>query len=147
MIPRGFLAFLALSLSALSSFAQDSSIERITFLHLKISGDQVTLIRASIREGKLKKQPQNAGRGAIRFDVQTSDGKVLQTGSIPDPNLRRLEAGSTNGALTSVAAPVTDATLRLPYQANARKLRLYKVPEGSARSSSPKELGSIDLPH
>lgn len=113
-------------------------MDRILFLHLRMQDGAVSLVRSSIRPGRLKTPIASDRQGVIQLQLTAEPGVVLWTEVMADPLCRRLEyvdPGSP-GMLRTKWVQVTQAefTVRLPFYPEGRQLTLHRLERPATRA-------------
>ena len=135
-------------------FARDQEGEKILFLHLRMKGDVISLLKATTRPGLLK-TPHHQ-KGELALDLISADGTAVSTTLMEDPRIQRFEYEDPEnpGQLKTkvVLLPETEFMVRLPYKKAAKRLAIFRheSASGDAPGHPPKsarrDLGQIDLP-
>ena len=153
-----FLLFLAACPLAVN--AQLSS-PKILFLHLKLESNQVSMVKASLAHGTLKRFSERPP--SLDLEVATSVGEVIWTNRVADPSIRRLEYEDPvhPGEVIGKEVHLTNVefTVRVPVFPNADHVSFYRTeppagtnapaarPSGAAQQPAQrKRLGVVTLP-
>ena len=134
--------------------ARDQEQEKILFLHLRIKGEVVTLLKCSTRPGVLKKPHHQ--KGELTLDLISADGAALWTTVMEDPRIQRFEYEDPDnpGQLKTkvVQLPETEFMVRVPYKKAAKRLVIFRHEPvsgdapGKAAKVARRDLGNFDLP-
>ena len=135
----GWFPLLLAACGITAVFAQESP-PKILFLHLKMESNQVSLVKASVAPGTLKRFSQR--RPSLDLEVATSAGQVLWTKTVANPSIRHLEYENPDhpGEIISKEVQVTNGefTVRLPVIQNAHQVNFY-LPRSTAGTNAPAE--------
>ena len=155
----GFLNAVAAALTLLwggaTALAQTNDGPGILFLHLRIKGEAVSLVKSSVSSGYLKPQVVEEMPGGIYFELASTNGQTLWKGETEDPRVRHLEYEEPvhSGKLKRKALHFNEAefTVRVPSMPAARSVAFYESASSGpgtnqASSSARKSLGSVTLP-
>ena len=138
--------WLALGISA------NAADEGILFLHLRLDGERVTLVKQTRTRGTLKR-PRGAstrGRG-LELNLQTARGASLWSQVMPDPTVRRIEYEDPDrpGEMASREVPLThvEFTVRVPAHRAAHSVILArrKSEDRKTKTAVTQPLGRIVL--
>ncbi len=154
LLPRLALGFGLLAASISSAFAigappqTGGDTNRFIALQLKVTAQEVTLIRAQEFPGDARPEPKS---NALEYSLLSAEGSVLGGGTMENPRFQRSCAEEVPGSGTITEARSTFdegvTVLRLPVNANVRLIEFFvPVPAGSAPGAVRQSLGLIQLP-
>jgi len=111
------------------SISQDLSHNQITFLQIELENDSLKLINSNIVPGVLKKTRRHSEKSGILYEVRSSTEKILLTGMIDNPLLKRIEYVDDDGQLRSKYITLSKAifTIRIPCLEKNHHILFYKV--------------------
>jgi hypothetical protein len=142
--------------------AQPKELDQILFLHLRMKGGTLTLVKSATVPGVLKSRRSADKKAPLQLEVETAEGASLWSDTMNDPSVRRYEYEDPDnpGVIKSKVVRLNEVefTVRVPLKKEARRLSFYRVSPPAekgktliapdAKSSKPaKELiARIDLP-
>ncbi len=133
---RGWLfALLVGALFTIPAFGADSD-DRILFIHLRWETNQVSIVSAETRPGRLKASRRE--EGGLLVQLADSRGTVLAGLAVEDPRVRRYEfpSSTTNGlARLVVSSPAVDRMIRIALPDTARELILLGEPSSGPQTT------------
>lgn len=136
-----------LTLLVLSAPAPVRSEEGIVYLHLRFDSGGVTLEKARVASGTLKRSAKDSGADRrIVFEVLDGEGRILHSGRLADPRSTSVETFHEDGTISRVERklPTAVAVIRLPYQSQARSIR-FSESARPGEKAEPARLGSLRL--
>lgn len=142
------LALAAMGLSGGSAAnAQPQSEAQIVFLHLRMKGDTLTLVKSALRPGVLKQRRPIEKPGGIYYEIVSSSGKLLWKGVAGDPSRQRLEYEDPDHPgrlkIKYVKLNEVEFTLRIPFKAGMSRLELYRLVPAETGQGQPKVLRQL----
>jgi hypothetical protein len=130
--------------------------DQILFLHLRLKDGVVTLVRSSVKPGRLKTPIASDRKGEIHLELTATNGLSLWSDVMADPTVQRLEYEDPEhpGALKLKEVKVTEAEfiVRVPFHKDAKQLELQRLdrPANRAEAGAPgtkkKLLGTVAIP-
>jgi len=148
--------FLILMAVVTSSWCQASDKDQIVFLHLKLKGQEVTLVDSSVRPGRYKTVSTPDKKGVFYLELVSTNGTTIWSDVMADPAFRRHEYEDPDhpGSILvkEVALPEAEFTVRVPFHKTARKLKLFRLDKLSNRVEAAlpgrrkQGLGSVAVP-
>jgi hypothetical protein len=122
----------------------------ILFLHVRLTGNGVTLVDQHTVPGQLKARRAPAAQDAGLHLELYAAGDMLWSGVEEDPFLVRLEYVDEDGALRNrtIRQEEVELTVRVPHMARADRITFYRMaqPAETGKQEPEKQvLGSIDL--
>ncbi|MCP4704878.1 MAG: hypothetical protein GY865_09735 [candidate division Zixibacteria bacterium] len=147
------IRFLAsvLFISLIFSVAKGAE-NKIVFLHFLMDSNTISLISSTPVDGKLKKPRFNTTTKEVYFEVITADSKLLSSGNIYNPLIKRLEYENPNkpGELLNKTINLESAefTIRVNYSELIDHINFYRTtydedPDSIKRSN--KLISSVSL--
>jgi hypothetical protein len=130
--------------------------DQILFLHLKLKGDALTLVKSSVSPGRLKTPIAPERKGEIYLELTAGGGLSLWSDVMVDPTLKRMEYEDPEhpGAWKVKEVRVTEVefTVRVPFHSEAKQLKLYRLDKPASRTDAvapgkvKKLLGALAVP-
>ncbi len=118
----------------------------IVFLRLALRNGTVSLVGCDVRPGTLKGRSGGSQAGGLVVDVRAANGRLLWSGSIPDPLVRRYEYEdpAQPGSLKPVVVTRDSAefSVRIPYFAETDRVE-FSGPESGGATGERRSLGSV----
>lgn len=142
-------AAVLLVLACGSAGAQGNS--RVVFLHLKMRQGKVVLLDQTIRAGSLKQSRSAQHYATWTYDLVSSTGEILWSGTMRDPSFRRYEYEDPNepGKIRSKQVLLDDVefTVRVPHIDGGQRVQFYRSIATSAVEGRPvrQSIGTIIL--
>jgi hypothetical protein len=104
--------------------------EKILFLHLRMHNDSISLTRSTLQPGVVKQAREAQPSSALAYELRSTAGELLGSGSLRDPSIRRLEYEDPlhPGRLIVRIDTLADVefTLRLPFRKNIQLITFYR---------------------
>jgi hypothetical protein len=132
--------------------AQRPAGNEIMFLRLRVRDDTISLVRLTTSPGKLKHRDVARSAGGILYNVISSSGESLWSGSIDDPAVRRYEYEDPefSGQIKTKVVAVNDVefTLRIPVIKGIRRITFDRPARTFEQNGKPayRRIGSLDVP-
>jgi hypothetical protein len=130
--------------------------DQILFLHLKLKDDAVTLVRSSVKPGRLKTPFAPDKKGDIHLELTTAEGLSLWSDVMADPTVQRVEYEDPEnpGTLKVKEIRVTEVefTVRVPFHKEGKQFRLHRLNKPASRADATaagrvkKLLGAVAIP-
>ncbi len=131
-------------------------IDQIVFLHLRLKDGVVTLLRSSVKPGRLKTPIASDKKGEIHLELTGTNGVPLWSEVMADPTVQRLEYEDPEhpGTMKIKEVKVAEAEfiVRVPFHKDGRQLNLHRLdkPANRAVAAAPgtkkKLLGTVTVP-
>ena len=138
--------------SSLSAPCIESSADRIVFLELTITGDELTLENTYIENGMLKHKVRPMYvKGHLNFEVHSESGELLYEGTARDPSSLVIEypLDDLRFEKTEAINESSFLSVRFPYGSDVRSVTFYRIDrvyyKGSSVEKEVIELGSFAL--
>lgn len=117
--------------SFLSIISSDTRSEnKIAFLRFRIDSTTVSLTKSTLVEGHLKKSRTNNSSKEIYFEVVSKKSKLLSSGNLENPLVKRLEYENPNkpGELLHkiVNFESMEFTIRIDYNSQIDRINFYR---------------------
>ena len=145
------LLLAAVTLMLVDAPAQEAT-NRFLLLRLRLNGDSVTLINASVAAGTLKPQQDSDEPESLLIHLEDATGKLQWSTLIADPSIRRYEYEDPQepGALRTKIVQLDDAEVivRAPLLPDVRHLAVHRkqTPQDRAAAPETRLLSRISLP-
>jgi hypothetical protein len=139
------------AMMAFSTYAEETS-SAITFLHLRLNADSISLVDARVVPGTLKIPRGGSPPGELIYEVVSDSSTVLYTHGMADPLVRKYEYEDPDheGRLKSkvVRLDETEFTIRVPYDSQASRVDFYRIEQTGGTTAQPatrRLIGTIQL--
>lgn len=151
---KHWLCIIAATLVIFSPCASspEASGDKIVFIEMTITGDEIAVVGVYIEEGTLKYRASPACiEGYLYFEVLSESGELLYEGTVLDPTSLDLEYPAENDRFerTGETSPSGFLSIRFPYDINARSIEFYRIErlscEGNDSEMKTEALGSFML--
>jgi hypothetical protein len=127
---------LSVVVALLCCCAVHAQTDGIWFLHLRLTNDQVVLVKQQKTPGVLKSRRGPAPAQPLRIDLKAQNGTTLWSQTIDDPAVRRIEYEDPlePGKMRARQVTLTNVefTVRIPYQPKARNAVVSRRTSGAA---------------
>ena len=127
--------------------------DHIALLHMRLKDGAISLRNLRLKPGKLKKTDSAYRQaGTIEFEAVSREDKVVLTGAVDDPAVRRLEYEDPDnpGRLKTlvVREPDADFMVRVPWNPKIKSVRFFRLEKdrkAGAERLVRKPLASVDV--